>query len=203
MRICKLFLPLIIIVAIMLPGCANKRDFILHNYKVRVCEHDQSRSASAADPQTGEHLGYIYNTVLRYEFTLEGARDMGSDRELDKMIYLVIEPTERLLSLLKDNPFANQRIGSIDNFKNDGILFRCSYAGPTRVSAGEKSAYEMEFVIGTRDEAGTENPDKIIPPPSPEEAREIEKEAKNANLLIMQGEKTLQSLPLNTIIEPK
>lgn len=197
MKIYKLFLPLIFVVAIMLSGCANKQDFILHSYKVKVYEHDENQSVSAADPKTGKHLGYIYDTVLHYEFTLESTRDMGSVEEIDKMIYLAIEPTDRLLSLLKGNPFANQKIGSLDNFKYDGVLYRCSYIGPTRVAAGEKLEYKMEFIIGTRDEAGTENPDKLVHPPTPEEAREIEKESCNAKLLIKQGEKIIQVFPLS------
>lgn len=118
MRIYKLFLPLIFVVAIMLPACVNKQDFILHSNKVKVYEHDE-------------------------------------------------------------------------------VLYRCSHSGPTKLAAGEKLEYEIEFVIGTRDEAGTENPDKLIHPPTPEEAEEIKKEAYNANLLIKQGEKIIQAFPLS------
>lgn len=199
MKIHKLFLILIFFVSIILTACANKHDFILHNYSAKVYEHDEKQSVSAADPQTGKHLGYIYDTVLHYKFTLESTRDMGSLEEIDKMIYLVIEPTDKLLSLLKGNPFENQEIGSLDNNNNkhDQVLYRCSYKGPTKLEAGEKLEYEIEFVIGTRDETGRENPDKLILPPTPEEAEDIEKEAYNANLLIKQGEKTIQAIPLS------
>lgn len=153
--------------------------------RVKVYEQNAEQSGAVNDPQTGELIGYVYRTVIRYEFDIKnnGFKDFGNkDWKPNHQLYIVVEPSKSLLALLKDNPFFDQEKIYLGHWDTKSKIV--STETPGCIGKGTTATFTVEYEIGRRDTSGL---DLSIPPPPREKWKQIEQEALAGKFVLMMG----------------